>query len=747
MRRFRTLLRRELRVWTQTPGSWFLAAAYLAAVGALFCGQALTGAGRGLLTTELTFGHAGFWVAVLALAALCSVRGFREELDSGAIELLLTVPVRETEVVLAKYLALLEWLGLLCLLAAAPPWALRLLNPGWHGLDPVAWSACALHLGLAVAAVAATGLAFSLWLRGAAAAAVTFLAGVVLVFGTGAWIGFGSGVVAGGAGPGAWTGAAGLELFTEGVIDSRWIVLCVSVTGVALFAAVRQVIALRYGRASGGLNVAVSVALAVVLAALANSIAMRHFVRWDRFSGRGAGLSGETLQTLRAVKTPLKMTLVGPADSDRTRAAWRLLERFRTVCPLLTLERVDPRTDLARTRELARSHGFSRTEVLISEGGGRHNVLELGRASQTAPAVAAPMAAGRDPDLETALSSAVYTLTQSLPVLCFLSGHGERSVDDFTDYAGYSELAALLRRSHAAVRTGAMDGGSNDCSVLVVAGPASLLTPRETARIREQVSLGVGVLLLLDAGHETGLEPMLAELGIRVGGDRVVESTVTALPTNGKWHAAPRGEGEVHVMTYGQHPITEGLAGLVSTFYLPRSVEPIRAADEGQNASDTADRPRVTALALTGKSSWADSDLEEHTPLFHEGYDRRGPIPVAVCVEKGAPSAVSLDIKPVRLAVFGDSQFVANRCLTEGNLKLFMNTVQWLLGRERTPAPAARPAGVFDLAMSPTRRWLSVALIAGGVPGVLGVVGLLAAAVRRDRRTVRAARAGEAGSP
>jgi hypothetical protein len=199
-------------------------------------------------------------------------------------------------------------------------------------------------------------------------------------------------------------------------------------------------------------------------------------------------------------------------------------------------------------------------------------------------------------------------------------------------------------------------------------------------------------------------------------------------------------------MTYPAHPITAGLTGLVSTFYLPRSVEPNRAGEEGGSVSDTADRPRVSVLALTGKSSWADNDLDERIPKFNEGYDRRGPVSVGVCVERGAPSVVSMDIKPVRLAVFGDSQFVANRCLTEGNLRLFMNTIRWLLGREQVSASSPRPSGVFDLRMPPARRWLAMALISVCIPGAMGVAGLLALATRRDRRRIRGMRAGEAGT-
>ncbi len=66
-------------------------------------------------------GSPAFWIAILVAVPMLTMRLFAEERRSGTIEALLTVPVSETEVVLAKWLA-----GVLMFCALLVPFALYL---------------------------------------------------------------------------------------------------------------------------------------------------------------------------------------------------------------------------------------------------------------------------------------------------------------------------------------------------------------------------------------------------------------------------------------------------------------------------------------------------------------------------------------------------------------------------------------------------------------------------------------------
>ncbi len=131
-----------------------------------------------------------------------------------------------------------------------------------------------------------------------------------------------------------------------------------------------------------------------------------------------------------------------------------------------------------------------------------------------------------------------------------------------------------------------------------------------------------------------------------------------------------------------------------------------------------------------------ETDTERQPPQYNEGYDRQGPLSVAVAVEKAGRSAIKMDIRPVRLVVIGDSQFAANRCLTGGNRLLFMNAAGWLLERS-TEDTVSSVAGMFDLKLSPESRWPAFLLIATMWPVVMLILAVLIGLARRDARSRR----------
>lgn len=75
---------------------------------------------RDPMTTYIS-GSPAFWIAILMAVPMLTMRLFAEERKSGTIEALLTVPVTETEVVVAKWLA-----GVLMYCALLVPFALYL---------------------------------------------------------------------------------------------------------------------------------------------------------------------------------------------------------------------------------------------------------------------------------------------------------------------------------------------------------------------------------------------------------------------------------------------------------------------------------------------------------------------------------------------------------------------------------------------------------------------------------------------
>jgi ABC-type transport system involved in multi-copper enzyme maturation permease subunit len=144
----RSLVRREFGAYFLSPIGYVVLVVFLAVTGHLFA-QAL-----GLLTAsgpegtewpmQTMFGEtqAGFlgsrlfWLVFLFIPPLLTMRLFAEERGSGTLEMLMTAPLRDWQVVLAKYLACLAfyvliWLPTLAYLPALLGAQAPVFRPAW----------------------------------------------------------------------------------------------------------------------------------------------------------------------------------------------------------------------------------------------------------------------------------------------------------------------------------------------------------------------------------------------------------------------------------------------------------------------------------------------------------------------------------------------------------------------------------------------------------------------------------------
>jgi ABC-type transport system involved in multi-copper enzyme maturation permease subunit len=132
--RARSLIRREFSAYFLSPIAYVVLVVFLAVTGGLFATT------LGLLTADgptgtespmqTMFADRLFWLVFLFIPPLLTMRLFAEERGSGTLEMLMTAPLRDWQVVLCKYLACLAfyvvlWLPTLiylpALLGAQPP--------------------------------------------------------------------------------------------------------------------------------------------------------------------------------------------------------------------------------------------------------------------------------------------------------------------------------------------------------------------------------------------------------------------------------------------------------------------------------------------------------------------------------------------------------------------------------------------------------------------------------------------------
>ena len=148
-------MRREFGAYFLSPIGYVVFAVFLAVTGYLFwlSMELLTAQGpKGLsYPMEKMVGEVSFWLVYLFIPPLLTMRLFAEERGSGTLEMLLTAPLRDWQIVLSKFLAcfafyVLLWLPTLLYLPVLLDWEWGTLH---SGIDP--WPVATTYLGLALA--------------------------------------------------------------------------------------------------------------------------------------------------------------------------------------------------------------------------------------------------------------------------------------------------------------------------------------------------------------------------------------------------------------------------------------------------------------------------------------------------------------------------------------------------------------------------------------------------------------------
>lgn len=471
------------------------------------------------------------------------------------------------------------------------------------------------------------------------------------------------------------------------------------------------------------LNVWIAVLSMLLIVALANYLAFRHFTRFQWSEDERYALSPETRRVLQAVTNDVRITVLFSRNHELYGPVSGLLREYVQFCPHLKLDLVDYDRDPGRAELLAARYQLpSETDdVVVFDADGRVKVV---RASELSDYDLAAVMAGEGRTRrinfkgEPLFTSALAGLLQDRqPVVYFLQGHGEHDPDSEEDLAGYSRFAGMLRNKNIEVRKLGLTGSGEvpeDCSLLVVAGPRSRLDSTELEKVDRYLTRGGRWLALLSfyqAGRgETGLERLLLEWGVEVGANYVFD------PPN-----SLRGN-DLLATNFTGHPVVKPLVGRPLYLVFPRSVRPRPVPGA------SGDAPQVEPLILTSTQGFTASTLSSGgAPLPDPTRDRRGAIPIAVAVERGNLAGMSADRFSTRMIVVGESFFLGNETIVKAaNWEFASLAVNWLLDRPQHLAGIApRPIREYEVALSRSQLIQLAWILLGGLPaGVLGL-GLL----------------------
>ncbi|MCJ7610982.1 MAG: GldG family protein [Candidatus Aminicenantes bacterium] len=452
-------------------------------------------------------------------------------------------------------------------------------------------------------------------------------------------------------------------------------------------------------------NLLLVVVLALGIVVLLNIVFSRFHHRFDFTEAKLHSLSEQSVQVVRSLKDGVMVRCFPDNAQMRDRMENQMkLYAYHTPSKL-KYEIIDP----YKNPRVLNYYKISERNTIILESGGRQSRVT----------------SSDEQDLTNAL---IKVTRQRSKTVYFLEGHGEASLDD-TEAGGYSAVKEELTKIGYEVKKLSLALPTTfpqDCDLLFVPGPRNDLQPEELRTIQKYIQAGGKAFFLCDPQSAPGLASFFGNFGLKLENDLVVDEVATLM---GGGMYIP------FIGSYETHEITKGFR--YATFFpYVRSVDALPAKPEGLT---------VQVLAKTSGTSWAETRFDQE-PVFNKGQDTAGPISVAAVAvvdvkpetgkeEKAPAAAAAPEKKEGRLAVFGSSNFVANRFVNRfpSNVNLFLNTVNWLTQESdlisilpKTPTPRA-------LNLTPTQMRFVFYLALFILPLIFLVTGIVIWARRRSQ--------------
>ena len=389
-----------------------------------------------------------------------------------------------------------------------------------------------------------------------------------------------------------------------------------------------------------GANTGVLVAAVVAILVFLNYLGFRHHKTFDLTTEKLYSLSDQTKKIVEPIKSDVDIFLFAKSSDPQAQQLKDQIAEYQNLNHHIHFQVVDP----TEQPGLAKEYEITRLDQLILVSGSHTE-----RPDDTS-----------EQDITSSILKAVATTVKSV---CFLEGHGEKSIED-TSGKGYSGVVDELKKENYLVRSvNLVTSGSvpQDCSVIADAGPTKSFFPQEVQMIEKYLDGGGKAIFLLDPGTNPELDSIIQAWNVKVGDNYVID-------VSGVGRLIGAGPGIPLVVNYGPSPIVKNFENMMTFFPLARTVS---AAD-----SSKAD-PVTVELLKTSPNSFTVPNLGNGTVKFDAAKDERGPLSLGVSAEKKSGSS------DARLVVIGNSEFASNQWFgQQRNGDLFFNAINWLTEEE-----------------------------------------------------------------
>ena len=484
----------------------------------------------------------------------------------------------------------------------------------------------------------------------------------------------------------------------------------------------------KIGRVQIGFNVLAQIILLLFLAAMVNSIAFKHYERWDFSRDQKYALSDKTKRFLRTIKGKMRVIVFFSPSTPITADVQNLLTEYQYAGKgKIDIERIDPERNLSRAKEMFDKYKVVSDEsLLVIDYEGRNKTV---KASEMAEIDQSGMAFGEGPRVsafkgEQAITSAMMDVVQGKKnTLGYVLGHKEPPL---SGNSNISVLKAFIESENIKFQDlNLFDVGAipAELKTILIIGPQYDFSDREMKLLRDFWDKQGRILLLRDPAAKTPkLDAFLNDLGVKANDDRLMVFLRTGIE-----ELALTRDVQAHFL--GNNPVTKRLADVSALFFGGTSsltLEPdrVRAANV-----------RLDPLIQAEKGYFAETDYNsDNQAKFQADAKAAGAPPtIGAAVERGASADERVQMNSSRLVVVSNTTFIQDNAVTQDQqaLDFISGSVNWLLSREQLIgiAPKISKPLTFTLNEDALRNLRWIVLV--GMPLIFALLG---AAVWWQRR-------------
>jgi ABC-2 type transport system permease protein len=479
----------------------------------------------------------------------------------------------------------------------------------------------------------------------------------------------------------------------------------------------------KIGRIRIGFNVLAQIALILFLVAMINSIAFKHYARWDFSRDQKYALSDKTKRFLDTIKGKMRITIFFSPNTPITGDVQNLLTEYQYAGKgKIDIEHIDPERNLSRAKELFDRYKVVTDEsLLVLDYEGRNKTV---KASEMADIDQSGMAIGEGPRVaafkgEQAITSAMIDLVEGKKkVLGYILGHKEPPLSEGSTISVLKTFIENENIQFQEVNLFNVEAIPAEVKTVMIIGPQYDFSDREMKLLRDFWDKQGRILLLLDPSAKTPkLHGFLNELGVKVNDDRLMVFLRTGIQ-----ELALTRDVQAHFV--GDSPVTKRLADVRALFFggtcsLTLEADRVRTANI-----------RVEPLIQAEKGYFAETDYNTDNQAKLQADAKRDsntPLTIGAAIEKGGSADERVQVNSPRLVVVSNATFVQDNAVTQDQqaLDFVSGSVNWLLSREQFIgiAPKISKPLTFSLNEDALRRlrWI-VLIFMPLIPAVIGTV-------------------------